>query len=152
MLKQSKYYICDFCYEQYVPTRRGAQKYCNNSCRSKAYHHRKQQVGLSKPETAKMIPLNDSNNDQISENNKTKVEQISMAGVGNAVLGTFAANVIKSITTNNEDKPATKGDLNHLALILKGRYHFVKNGEQLPNGKKPYFDMQTNTVVYLWDS
>lgn len=149
-MNKNKYYICEFCYNGYIPTRRGAQKYCSNSCRSKAYHHRKKDKELSKPESQPPKKLSNGLNDHKVEPAKTKVEEISLPGVGNAAMGSLLADGIKSFFTKNKDKPATKGDLNNLALLIKQRYHLVLNANPMPDGRKAYFDMETNEVVYRY--
>ena len=46
-------YKCDYCSKKYKPKRRRAQKYCSNSCRSKAYRKRQ----LTKTETQPFVEL-----------------------------------------------------------------------------------------------
>ena len=139
-----KYYTCDYCYNDFEPKRRNAQKYCSATCRSKAYHQRKK--SLEATNTA--IKDYTEPTDNIS-NDITNKQTMSLAGVGNATAGSLAADMLKGLLTKGENKPVTKGDLQHLINTLKGRYHFIKN---IPNnnfGEIPYYDIETKMVVYL---
>ncbi|WP_321827252.1 hypothetical protein [Maribacter dokdonensis] len=130
----TKHYICNYCHEEFIPKRRYVQKFCSATCRSKA-HHQKTKAG-------NLLPLK-----QVTNNN-TKIEKMSAAGIANAAAGTIAADVLKRAFTNNNDKPATKGDI--LALSQKiERYHRVLNIALGANGELPYFDMVTKQIVYF---
>ncbi|SHK12602.1 hypothetical protein SAMN04488007_2092 [Maribacter aquivivus] len=73
---------------------------------------------------------------------------MSAAGIGNATAGALAADVLKNAFTNNNNKPATKGDI--LALSQKiERYQRVLNIALGANGELPYFDMVTKKIVYF---
>jgi hypothetical protein len=50
---------------------------------------------------------------------------------------------------NTENKPATKGDVKKIISEIKGRYHLVQNMLLSTDGKKPYFDMERNMVVFM---
>ena len=139
MLDQ-QFYTCKYCYNEFEPKRRRVQKYCSDTCRSKAYHARK------------IKTLATTNNTEISKpvNSPTpQTQKMSLAGVGNATAGTLAADAIKTIFTKDANKPATKGDIAQIFEKLNSRYHLVKN--QAPNkfGQYPYFDLVENVVVYL---
>lgn len=129
-------YRCQYCGKDYKPNRRKKQKYCSNSCRTRAFVT-KNNTGLSivKKDTEKKEPL--------------KVEKMSIAGVGNAAVGSLAVNVITNLLTSEENKPATKKDLQNLANNLKGRYHPILNAPTSIDGTKPYYDMTTKTIVYI---
>lgn len=129
-------YRCQYCGKDYKPNRRKKQKYCSNSCRTRAFVT-KNSTGLSivKKEVEKKEPL--------------KVEKMSLAGVGNAAAGTLAVNALTSLFTSEENKPATRKDLQNLANNLKQRYHLIINASESIDGKKPYYDMETKTIVYL---
>ncbi|WP_223033642.1 hypothetical protein [Hanstruepera marina] len=153
-MRDSKYYTCKFCFEQFVPTRRVVQKYCSNSCRSKAYHHRKknqdqtqQENGLLQNAT-KELKFDTTDTVVSTKPTKIKVEKLSAAGVGNATLGSLAADGLKALVTKEADKALTKGDIRKIVAEIKGRYHLVLNADPLPDGRKPYFDMETSQVVY----
>jgi hypothetical protein len=127
-------YTCEYCYGKFVPKRRRVQKYCSNSCRSKAYHVRKNGPPL------KGVP-----------GGVTPTEKMSLAGVGNAAAGTAAVTILANLLTKEENKPATKGDLNKIAETLK-RYHKIINLGADPNGRLPYFDLETKMVVYKYEN
>lgn len=129
-------YRCQYCGKDYKPNRRKKQKYCSNSCRTRAFVT-KNSTGLSivKKDTEKKEPL--------------KVEKMSIAGVGNAAVGALAVNALTSLFTSEENKPATKKDLQNLIGSLKQRYYPVLNIPSTQNGSKAYYDMETKNVVYL---
>ena len=138
-------YICNYCQKEFVPTRRRVQKYCSDSCRSGAFNLRKQ--ALSTPKNQPVATKN-----QLIETDKkpakTKVEQMSTSGVGNAVVGTMIVDGLKTAFTQEENKAATKGDLSILYEKI-GRYHRITNLSQNESGALPYFDMYINEVVYI---
>ena len=80
---------------------------------------------------------------------KTKTESISLAGIGNATAGSLLAGGIKTLLTVEDNKTATKGDLKKLTEQLIGRYHIINNLMPRNDGALPYYDMETNMVVYL---
>jgi len=134
---ESRNYICNYCRKEYIPKRRGVQKFCSNSCRVGSHNleKKKSKTGLvPAPQTVK------------SEN--TKIEKMSLAGVGNATFGTFAAELVKSILTKEENKPATKGDLKLLSSKLE-RFQIIKNMNPNFNGQKAYYDNQQKIIVYI---
>lgn len=129
-------YKCLYCGKEYKPNRRKKQKYCSNSCRTRSFVIRKGKgIGLIKKDTGKKEPI--------------RIEKMSLAGVGNAAVGTLAVNVLSNILTNEENKPATRKDLQNLANTLKERYHPILNAPSSLDGTKPYYDMETKTIVYL---
>lgn len=130
-----KHYICKYCYQGYVPTRRHVQKYCSNSCRSKAHHIKNRN---SVTQSIELSPTLEAN----------KGDKMSMAGIGNAIAGTMAADAIKTIFTGHENRPATKGDINILINRIK-RFHRVLNMALGENSSVPHFDMETKKIVYL---
>jgi len=130
-------YSCEYCHEEYIPARRYAQKYCSNSCRSKAWHQRKKLKDVTpKPSKKK------------KKKSKTKIETMSFAGVGNAATGSALAEALTKVLTPEHKLPATKGDLRALEAKI-GRYHRVLNLARNSEGKVPYFDMETKSVVYF---
>lgn len=130
-------YTCQYCGKDYKPKRRYKQRFCSNSCRVNSFN-RKKQMGLSLPQK------------EIEKANPTKIEKMSMAGIGNATIGTMAGtvavNLIGSLLTKEEDKPATKKDLMNLMGQNK-RFYPVKN---VPYrfGFVAVYDMQTQSIVY----
>jgi hypothetical protein len=104
--------------------------------------HRFKNVGLAIKSTDLQIK------EKEQEPSKVKVDEISTAGVANAAIGTGIVEIAKNIFTPEENKPATKGDVLKLAASLK-RYHQIKNLPPNSMGQFPYFDLHTNTLVYL---
>ena len=139
-MKESKYYICDYCFDEFVPKRRRVQRYCSNSCRSKAYHARKSMISV----TESTLPLKHSV-DTVSKSS----ENMSLAGVGNAAAGTFIANTVINALKGEDKKAATKGDIKILAEQLMGRYHKVNNLPLNTFGHYPYYDIVNGEIVYL---
>lgn len=129
-------YTCQYCGKEYKPNRRQQQKYCSNSCRTRAFVIRKIQ-GLNLPST-------ESKNTE-----EKKSETMSWAGVGNAAAGTIAVNLAASIFTKEENKPATKKDIKEVKNLLMTRYHSIKNGPIRVDGTRPFYDLQTQSIVYL---
>ena len=129
-------YRCQYCGKDYKPNRRKKQKYCSNSCRTRAFVT-KNSTGLSivKKDTEKKEPL--------------KVEKMSLAGVGNAAAGALAIQLATNLFTSEENKPATKKDLQNLIGSLKQRYHPVMNIPITQDGSKAYYDMETKNIIYL---
>jgi hypothetical protein len=132
-------YTCQYCSKQYKPNRRIKQKYCSNSCRTRAF--------VIRNGKELKIPSN-----EISKIADKKSESMSWAGVGNAAAGTLALNLATNLFTNEENKPATKKDLKNLMLNLNQRYHSIKNISNRPDGTKPYYDSETQCIVYLTKS
>jgi hypothetical protein len=146
-----KYYTCEYCYKEFEPKRRRVQKYCSNTCRSKAYHARK----TKHEKKSGIVPVKDStpeNNELAITSSKTKIESVSLGGIVNATIGTLTAKRIDSVFTAEENKLATKGDLIAYTNTILGRYHLVKNIQRRQSdGALPYYDMETNKVVYsIW--
>jgi hypothetical protein len=157
-MEDQKYYVCKYCFEDYIPTRRHVQKFCSDTCRSKSHHIKNRGVAVS---NTKAVVVSDKK----KKKTKTKPEKISVVGVGNATGGALLADQLTKAFTSEENKPATKGDLQTLAkyniqsLATKSdiqallnkmeRYHKVQNMQPNQAGKFPYFDMETKMVVYL---
>lgn len=137
-MKDQQFYTCDYCFKEFEPKRRRVQKYCSNTCRSKAYHARKTTTQLSK----------ESNDIVVPDLSNIPQPKMSMAGVGNATAGTLAAQGLKHIFTAPQNRPATKGDLDKLFEKLNGRYHLIQNMEPNHLGQYPYYDMVDGVLVY----
>lgn len=132
-------YTCGYCGKNYVPKRRKVQKYCSASCRTRACNIRKS-ASLNKP-------IENSNSNKSS--NLNKIEQMSLSGIGNAAVGTLAVNTLTRVFTKDENKPLTKKDLKELKELLVQRYHEVLNLELDSQGNVPFYDIETQTIVYL---
>ncbi len=130
-------YICNYCSKSYKPKRRKKQKYCCNSCRTRAYMLRNPKSTLNKPDLVK------------ESKEKTKIDQISFAGVGNAAIGTLAVNMVSNLLTSDGNKPATKNDIKNLTSKLTNRYHPINNIPIRYDGAKAFYDSETETYVYL---
>ena len=129
-------YKCQYCGKEFRPNRRNKQKFCSNSCRVGEFNLKKEK-GLG-------LPVN-----EVDKKAALKIEKMSIAGVGNAAAGTLAVNAITSLFTKEENKPATKGDMKDLLANLKQRYQLVKNIANRPDGAKPFYDSNTQEIVYL---
>lgn len=130
-------YNCEYCHEEFIPKRRFVQKYCSDSCRSKAFHIKnKSNIKPTKKDKKKR------------KKKKTKIEKMSLAGVGNSAVGTLAIDALTKIFTHENNLPATKADIQSLSRKIK-RYHRVTNIASKPDGKLPYFDTETCCVVYF---
>ena len=144
---EEKYYICQFCQNEFIPTRRKAQKFCSDTCRNKNHQHKKK-----KPVKKPIDQLSDV---LTSQQEKMKVETMSAAGVGNAMAGTLAANAATAFANKlfvpKENEPVTKGDLNEIKTLISTRYFLIQNMERRYDGALPYFDMATSSLIYLED-
>ncbi|MFY9241676.1 MAG: hypothetical protein WAO74_01470 [Polaribacter sp.] len=134
---ETRTYECQYCRKDYVPKRRGVQKFCSNSCRVRSH-----QLKNKKPKGTEVTTGNNTKTD------KTKIEEMSIAGVANSLGGNLAAQGLISLFTKEENKPATKGDLLKLAASLK-RYHQVKNLPPNHLGQIPNFDLYKGEIVYF---
>lgn len=132
---------CKHCGEQYKPNRFGVQKFCSNSCRSR-YWYLKQNFAVTKLEKS-VLP--------VTVEKKTKVEKMSLAGVGNAAGGATIVEIAKNIFTPYENKPATKKDIEELKDLLRNNsgYFPVHNLSPDAFGRMPYFDLSTGNIIYF---
>jgi hypothetical protein len=128
-------YQCNYCKKEYIPKRRRVQKFCSNSCRVSSHQ--------LKNKNSKTGLINKDNN--LSK--KMSVDEMSIAGVGNAAAGTLVVNAIKALLTREENKPATKGDLRSLFTKLEQFQEIVNMGKDI-FGRKPFFDSKSKKVVY----
>ncbi|NIK93243.1 hypothetical protein GZ212_13860 [Mangrovimonas sp. CR14] len=142
MSQETKYYTCKYCFESFIPKRRRVQKYCSNTCRNKAHHAKK-----TATTTRETLPEKLENQLAVP----TPIKQtVNAADITNAAIGTLAVNTLVNAFTKNENKPATKKDLVEILNALKGRYHIIKNLAPLSDGKKPYYDIVKQELVYLF--
>ncbi|TXE16018.1 hypothetical protein ES692_13950 [Psychroserpens burtonensis] len=138
-----EFYTCEYCFKEFEPKRRRVQKYCSNTCRSKAYHARKTTPIIEAKNDGTVVPKD------IPTPSK---ENMSLAGVGNATAGSLIANGLKAITTSNKNKTATKGDISELKALLTSRYLPIKNIPTDLHGRHPYYDIDTKNLIYLVNS
>lgn len=134
---EPKKYVCNFCGNHYHPKRRHVQRFCCNSCRSKAH--------IKKHKSETVVKSEITSQDQ----NPVKIEKISLAGVGNAAIGTLAVNAVSNLFISEGNKPATKNDIKNLTSILKNRYQPILNIPNRNDGAKAFYDTQTQQYVYL---
>lgn len=133
---ENRNYRCNYCKKEYIPKRRRVQKFCSNSCRVSFFKLKKK----SSMNNSELTSLG-------KKPKKQTVEAMSIAGIGNAAMGTLAADTIKSIFVNSDNKPATKADIEKLSLKLE-RFQIIKNMNPNIHGQKAYFDGALGIVVY----
>lgn len=130
------HYTCLYCGKTYKPNRRKKQKYCSNSCRTRAFQIRNPKLGSTLPTVEKKTaPM--------------KIEKMSLPGVANAAAGVAAVKLIESIFTSEENKPATKKDIKELKESIISRYFPILNVPPNNLGEHPFYDMQIKHLVYL---
>tara|TARA_R110000765_G_scaffold420632_2_gene525811 strand:- start:98 stop:520 length:423 start_codon:yes stop_codon:yes gene_type:complete len=135
--------ICMYCGGDYVPKRRGAQKFCSNSCRSLNWKNNQRIKGSKVPDVVSidekpMIPEKPS-----------LQEKMSLAGIGNAAAGIAVVEIVKNIATPNASKPATKKDIEDLKMFIKSRYFLVRNIGRDIHGKPAYYDIITGNIIHM---
>ena len=143
-MEDTKFYLCSYCHHQYHPRRRRVQKYCSNSCRSKAYHMR---ITNTRNSTID-LPVEKPGNTNIQL--VDEIKKMSIHGIADATAGSLAADALKSLLTHNDKKAATRGDLKKLIAEIKGRYHLVINLPPRFDGALPYFDFERSEIIYLF--
>ncbi|WP_249754723.1 hypothetical protein [Algibacter sp. L4_22] len=141
-----EFYTCEYCYKEFNPKRRRVQKYCSNTCRSKAHHARKKTENKLATNPDKETKIEVATTPVLPK--KTKVEAMSLSGTGNAAAGSLLADGLKSMLTPIENKAATKGDLENLKKQLLNRYFKINNLAPRHDGALPYFDIDTGDVFY----
>jgi len=134
-----RYCNCKHCNKLYIPRRYGAQKYCSNSCRSRAFQ-------LRKAATIKEIK---KDNRSESPDKQLQQSKINIADISNAALGVAAYDLGKRVFTPSDKQPATRKDLNELIQKLEERYHPVHNAPKRNDGTFAFYDKQTKEVIYL---
>ncbi|MFL1013226.1 hypothetical protein [Flavisericum labens] len=142
---ESRFYTCTYCFKEFEPKRRRVQKYCSNSCRNKAYHARKTKPSTPALTNDKLPAVNEK------PENITKKETMKFTGVGETVVGMVAYEAGKALLTPIQSKSATKKDIQELKAFISGtRYLPIKN---MPNdnfGRRPFYDVETEEVVYIY--
>jgi len=129
-------YKCQYCGKDYKPRRRHKQKFCSNSCRVNAFNFRtKKDKSIAKVST---------NPTEINN----KKEGISLAGIGNATIANFTTDLAKTFFTREENKPATKGDIQALLNGSKERYLPVSNLPVRNDGALPFYDTVTKEMIF----
>jgi len=136
-------YQCNYCKKDYIPKRRRLQKFCSASCRVGS--HQQNNKLKQQQQQQQLLPKTESNNTLLQ---KMKVTEMSLAGVGNSLLGVAAVEVAKSLLIKSENKPATKADLEKLSSRLE-RFQEIRNMSKNMLGKKPFYDNVLKGVVYM---
>ena len=131
-------YQCNYCKKQYIPKRRRVQKFCSASCRVGSHQQK------NKQQQNQLLPKKESTSNLAQ---KMKITEMSLAGVGNSVLGVAAVELAKSLLISSENKPATKADLEKLSSRLE-RFQEIRNMPKNMLGKKPFYDNVLKGVVY----
>ncbi|APA63699.1 hypothetical protein [Maribacter sp. 1_2014MBL_MicDiv] len=135
--------ICKYCGGDYVPKRRGAQKFCSNSCRSLNWKNNQQIKELKVPD------VNTIDEKPVLVQKPSFHEKMSLAGIANAAAGAAVTEIAKDFVTPYANKPATKKDIEDLKAFLKSRYLPIYNlGKDVYN-RIPYYDVKTCNVIYL---
>jgi hypothetical protein len=133
---ETYHYKCQYCGKDYKPNRRKKQKYCSNSCRTRAFQIKNPKLGLTTPNVEnKPEPF--------------KVDKMSFAGVGNTIAGVAVVKLAETLFTTEDNKPATKKDFKEIKELLVKRYHQILNMNLDAFGKVPYYDIETKKIVYL---
>ncbi|WP_417195513.1 hypothetical protein [Bizionia sp.] len=127
-------YDCKYCGAKYTPKRRFKQKYCSNSCRVNAFNKRKQ--------TEQSLP------DKEKTQKDSAKKGMSWSGIGDAAVGTLATNLATSLFTKEENKPATKGDIQKLLNGGINNLILVKNIPVRMDGTRTYFDTIKQILIY----
>jgi hypothetical protein len=129
-------YTCQYCGKEYKPNRRYKQRFCSNSCRVNSHNRNSKKNLIVKTDTETEIKK------------PVKIEAMSWSGVGNAAAGALAVNMVSNLLTKNENKPATKKDLENLKNSLKARYQPILNMPFRFDGAKPFYDLKTQNIIY----
>ena len=103
---ETRLYECYYCKKEYLPKKRGLQKFCSNSCRVRSHQLKNKKTNVAEVTKEK------------TKTEKTKIEQMSLAGVGNAAAAMLGFTIITDLMTKFENKQATKQDVIQLKLKL----------------------------------
>ncbi|MBD0831652.1 hypothetical protein [Aestuariibaculum sediminum] len=141
---ESRFYKCQYCFKEFEPKRRRVQKYCSDTCRNKAHHARKVKNVLQTL-SEESLPST-----EITPEKKAKKDTMSLAGVGNSMAGTLLADRLINWATKEENKSITKKEFQELKSLIAGaRYFPVTNLQPNQFGQRPYYDIETQELVYL---
>lgn len=145
---------CKQCGELYIPTRKGVQKFCSSSCRSRSWFLKRQKETTPSKAQQNLDKVFEQKNQELAEvkeQQPNRIEKMSISGVGNAAAGNLVADVVSSLAKNifqsENSKPATKGDLEVLLRQLNKRYSPVMNvANQF--GRQAYYDKELFKIVF----
>ncbi|MCH4553550.1 hypothetical protein [Aestuariibaculum lutulentum] len=142
--------ICLHCGDDYIPKRRGTQKFCSNSCRSRYWYEKQPQNSVVEKNNLPNISEENLPTTEVKPEIQPKKETMSLSGVGNAAAGTALAHLGMNLLTPNQSKPATKKDIQELKELLTTRYFPIHNLPYDNLGRAPYFDIETGNVEYFY--
>lgn len=133
-------YKCVLCENEFEPTKRGLQRFCTSKCRKKYHYHLTKKVGL--------FPAQLKATEIVVAEKKNKIEEMSMAGVGNAAIGSFAAIAATELAKNifAAPKPKLNDEVNNNQRLLP-----VLNLAKRPDGSRPFFDVKQQILIYIPD-
>lgn len=137
-------YYCNYCQKEYVPKRRGIQKFCSNSCRSRSHQIKKK--------TSNYLAKTKSELKEKEQQQNQYQPKVNLPDITNTVIGVTIVELIKNALASFQNKTVTKADIQRLENIVKNnsqRYFLVKNQNMRYYGKFPYFDIETQTVVHI---
>ncbi|WMI64771.1 hypothetical protein RBH94_11950 [Aestuariibaculum sp. YM273] len=141
--------ICQHCGGDYIPKRRGTQKFCSNSCRSRYWYEKQPQNKVSKKNNLPQISEENLPTTEVKPASNPQEEKMNFAGVGNAAAGAAIVEIGKKMFTSTQNRPATKKDIQELKDLLTTRYFPIHNLPYDQLGKAPYFDIETGHVEYF---
>ena len=137
---ENRYYTCHYCKKEFIPKRRGIQKFCSASCRASSHRlHKESKVQQNQQEVSQ----------HSNTNKKTGLKEFGISA-GAALTG----NYIYDKLTPLKNRAATKGDLQLLLSELKQseRYYEVRNLPGRLDGVKPFFDIIERKIVHFSDT
>ena len=132
--------ICLHCNVDYIPTRRGLQKFCSKSCKSRYWYLKQPKKELSNNK----LPV--ENQPDLDNLVKMPPKKMSWQGVGDAAAGSAIVEAGKHLL----GLAVTKQDIQELKSFIKGRYLPVNNAGKDSLGRFPYYDVETGNVVHLY--
>jgi hypothetical protein len=130
--------ICLHCNDDYIPKRRGVQKFCSKSCKSRYWYLKQNKKELKLESETGVVT------------NETKTDKMSWGGVGNSAVGTVLGNAATSLLTAGDNKPATKKDIEDLKSLISDRYLPVNNLGVDGFGRRPFYDVETGNVEFFY--
>jgi hypothetical protein len=148
-------YTCLLCENEFVPTKRGIQKFCSRTCGQKYNYHK------NKSKHKKIDPTKFKARFENASKEKFGVDKITPQGVLQSWLGSLAAQgtiAFGKTFFSNENKPITKQEtdklkqeLQDLNQLISTRYFLIENMDRRFDGALPHFDMSSRSLVYLKD-
>lgn len=130
--------ICLHCNDDYIPKRRGVQKFCSKSCKSRYWYLKQNKKELKLQSVTGVVT------------NETNTDKMSWGGVGNSAVGTVLGNAATSLLTPEDKKPATKKDIEDLKSLISDRYLPIHNLSFDEYGRRPFYDVETGNVEFFY--